>query len=67
MNERGGQCATNVTLKSNYLVIGDLGSKDWKHSTHGTKTLKAVEIVPFSGPQIVCEQHWAAYLKSAGS
>jgi BRCA1 C Terminus (BRCT) domain len=63
--ERGGQCTSNVTLKSNYLIIGDLGSEDWKHSTHGTKILKAVQMVPFSGINIVSEQHWAGYLLPA--
>lgn len=55
----GGIPTTGITKKLDYLVIGDIGSRDWLHSTHGTKILKAVEYrdagVPLS---IISEMHW---------
>lgn len=33
----GARPAPNVTKKLDYLVIGEIGSRDWLHSTHGTK------------------------------
>jgi len=32
-----------VVRDLDYLVIGVVGSRDWMHSTHGTKIQKAVE------------------------
>lgn len=33
-----------VLLDTDYLLIGDIGSNAWKHSTHGRKIEKAVEL-----------------------
>ena len=59
VSARGGVALSSITKKLNYLVIGEVGSRDWLHSTHGTKILKAIEYrdqgVPIS---IVSEQHW---------
>lgn len=60
--ERGG---TNVAVskKLSYLVIGEIGSRDWIHSTHGRKIEKAVMLrgdgIPIA---IVAEEHWAHFL-----
>ncbi|MGZ4925959.1 MAG: BRCT domain-containing protein [Burkholderiales bacterium] len=40
---RGGRVCPSVTKKINYLVIGGLGSDEWKHGNYGTKILKAIE------------------------
>lgn len=40
---RGGNVA-NVTKKLHYLVIGGLGSAEWKHGSFGTKIEKAMEL-----------------------
>lgn len=59
VESRGGVSAGTVTKKLDFLVIGDLGSRDWLHSTHGTKILKAVEYRDRGAPlAIVSEQHW---------
>jgi NAD-dependent DNA ligase len=59
VESRGGVLAGTVTKKLSYLVIGGLGSRDWLHSTHGTKILKAIEYRDRGTPlAMVSEQHW---------
>ncbi|MBN4675173.1 hypothetical protein HUS70_09385 [Pandoraea nosoerga] len=60
---RGGIPAGGITKKLNYLVIGEIGSRDWLHSTYGTKIKKAVEYAASGAPLvIVTEQHWANHI-----
>lgn len=62
--ERGGQMLDSVSGKMSYLVIGELGSRDWMHSNAGRKIERAVELRncgKCSGA-IVSETHWAASL-----
>jgi NAD-dependent DNA ligase len=48
-----------ITKDLHYLVIGEVGSRDWIHSTHGRKIEKAVHYVERGYPiAIVAEQHW---------
>ncbi len=62
--ERGGESGT-LTMKTNYLVIGSLATESWKHSTFGTKIMKAVEHRnKNSGIAIVSEHHWRKHLTS---
>ncbi len=57
--ELGGVPTKGITKKLDYLVIGDIGSRDWLHSTHGTKILKAVEYRNSGVPlRIISERHW---------
>lgn len=60
----GGLVQNNVTRNLDYLVIGVVSSRDWKHSTHGTKILKAVEYRDTHGLPlaIISEEHWLKYL-----
>ena len=44
IEERGGEVASAVSGKCQYLVVGTFGSEEWLHSTHGTKIIKAVEL-----------------------
>lgn len=57
--ERGGLALPSITKKLNFLVIGEIGSRDWLHSTYGLKIKKALDYrasgVPLS---IVSERHW---------
>lgn len=41
---RGGHVHPTVNKKVDYLVIGQVGSTDWKHSTHGNKIEAAIQI-----------------------
>ncbi len=59
---RGGSIA-GISKQLRYLVIGEVGSRDWIHSTHGRKIEKAVELRKAGAPLlIVAEQHWHSYL-----
>jgi NAD-dependent DNA ligase len=60
---RGGSITKGVVRELDYLVIGEIGSRDWKHSTHGRKIEKAVRKNEGGAHiNIVGEQHWAVYL-----
>jgi NAD-dependent DNA ligase len=39
----GGVLSKNVTMKTEYVVIGSIGSEAWIHSNYGRKIEKAVE------------------------
>lgn len=41
--EKGAFAQDSINKKLDYLVIGSIGSVDWKHSTFGKKILKAIE------------------------
>ncbi|SFI28834.1 hypothetical protein SAMN05216304_102112 [Bosea sp. OK403] len=62
VTERGGATGS-LTRETRYLVIGTYVTDSWKHSNHGLKILKAVDMraqrVPIS---IVSEDHWAQSL-----
>lgn len=61
---RGGEPAKGVTKKLNYLVIGSVGSECWRHSSFGTKIMKAAQYCEDgAGIAIVSEAHWVARLR----
>jgi NAD-dependent DNA ligase len=43
--KRGGRVHDGMNRDINYLVVGNFGSKDWKHNSWGTKIEKAVKII----------------------
>lgn len=56
----GARVKGSPTLKTNYLVIGSIGSSDWIHSTHGRKIEKAVTLREEGRSiYIVAEEYWA--------
>jgi NAD-dependent DNA ligase len=56
----------SVTHHLNYLVIGEIGSRDWQHSTHGRKIEKAIDYNTHGcSIAIVAEQHWHAQLDAS--
>lgn len=64
----GGQTGSGVTLKTDYLVIGDLSSRDWKFSSFGRKIEKAIEYRDSgkSDVSIISEKMWLDALKNFG-
>jgi NAD-dependent DNA ligase len=63
---RGGVAKRNLSLSTNYLVIGHLGSSDWIHSTHGRKIEHALELCKKgSSIFLVSEQHWVECVVAA--
>lgn len=60
---RGGLVANSVSKKLDYLVVGGLGSAEWKHGNFGTKIERAVELrTQGARLLIVHEDPWAAAL-----
>lgn len=61
----GGAVKDSPTNKTNYLVIGSVGSTDWIHSTHGRKIEKAVQLRSAGRPiHIIAEEYWAECIQS---
>lgn len=59
VEERGGSLTGSPSGKTNFLVIGMIGSSDWIHSTHGRKIEAAVELREAGkGISIISEEHW---------
>jgi NAD-dependent DNA ligase len=63
IEQRGGEVRPNVTKKTDFLVIGEIGSQAWKHSSYGRKIEAAVAIRDAGTPlRIVAEPHWASFV-----
>lgn len=61
--ERQGRSIENITKKLHYLVIGDLGTETWAHSTHGRKIEKAIAYnTAGCRIAIVSEEYWYSHL-----
>lgn len=60
----GGKEATGITKKLNYLVIGNIGSDAWRHTSFGSKIAKAMEYRDSGVPiAIVSESYWVSQIK----
>ena len=65
VRERQGACESGVTMRTDYLVIGTFGSREWVHTSHGRKIEKALHYrTRGASIGIVAEQHWAASLST---
>jgi hypothetical protein len=63
IEERGGLIVGAPSRTTNFLVVGLTGSFAWKHSTHGNKIMKALELKNEGHLiAIVSEEHWTAHL-----
>lgn len=63
IEERGGIVKKDVSRQIDYLVVGSLGSPEWKHGSYGTKIDRAMELKGGGGrPFIIREDAWAAAL-----
>lgn len=61
--KRGGLVSSGVSKKVHYVVVGSLGSPEWKHGSWGTKIDKAVALRESGVPiAVVREDAWAAAL-----
>lgn len=64
IQNQGGSISNNITKKINFLIVGALGSPDWKHGNFGTKVEKAVKYRTAGAPlKIIHEQTWTNLLK----
>jgi NAD-dependent DNA ligase len=60
---RGGLTVSGVSKKVSYVVVGSLGSQEWKHGSYGTKIEKAMQLKQAGAPLVVVkEDAWAAAL-----
>jgi len=63
IEQRGGAVSHNVTKNLRYLVVGGLGSPEWKHGSFGTKIEQAIRYKREGLPiLIVHEKRWASSL-----
>ena len=62
--ELGATCAEDVTLGTDYLVIGTFGSRDWVQSAYGRKIEKAVRYRREKSAEIsiIGEDHWSEHI-----
>jgi hypothetical protein len=62
----GAASEADVTRRTQYLIIGTFGSRDWAHTSFGRKIQKAVEYRG-SGqyPIIAAEEHWIESVQPA--
>ena len=59
IEDKGGVIGGGVSKKVHYLVVGSIGNEQWRHSTYGTKIMKAVELREAGAPiAIVGEEYW---------
>lgn len=59
----GGIVKKDVIKAIDYLVIGEVGSRDWMHSSFGRKIEKAVNYRETGLPiSIITEEHWYSHL-----
>lgn len=66
IERRGGLVTASITKKIDYVIVGGLGSQEWKHGSFGTKLEKALEYRQQGAKlRIVHEDPWAAALSSA--
>lgn len=58
-----GAVPGSLTSKTDFLVIGSYATESWKHSSFGTKIIKAIDFQDKGYPiSIVSEAHWRAHL-----
>ncbi len=57
--QMGGEVVPSPTRTTDYLVIGELCSPDWSHTTFGRSIEKAIELrADGANLAIVSEEHW---------
>lgn len=63
IEESGGEMLSGIRKDLDYLIIGSIGTESWKHSSFGTKIIKAMEYKSAGRPiHIVSEAHWLEFI-----
>lgn len=66
ISARGGDVQKNVVKATNYLLVGNVASRDWAHSSYGRKIESAMQYRADGIPiGIVGETHWTQFLTGA--
>jgi hypothetical protein len=64
IESRGGVVRAAVSAKTDYVVVGEVGSRDWLHSSFGRKIQEAMDFRQLGAMiSIVPERHWAGSLR----
>jgi len=65
IHERGGLVKPAISKKVQFLVVGEIGSRDWKHSSFGRKIEEAIDLRS-SGVALAVlpESYWRHSLES---
>jgi NAD-dependent DNA ligase len=58
IESRGGVVKSSVTKKLNYLIVGGLGSPEWKHGSFGNKIERAMRNKRDGLPILVVHEDW---------
>lgn len=63
ISRHGGSTVSNISRQVNYLVVGTLSSRDWKHEAFGRKVEAAMQLRQEGHPvAVVSEEHWVRFL-----
>ena len=67
VKQAGGLCKSAVSGKTNYVIVGGLGSADWSCGSYGSKIKKAIELrEKGKNIQIIKEDNFIKALKMQG-
>lgn len=63
--ERGGKAVKNISQKTNYLILGELPSRDWITSSYGLKIQAALELKKAGfGIELITEETWLSFIST---
>lgn len=64
IESRGGAVRSAVSPQTDYVIVGEGGSRDWLHSSYGRKIQEAVDYRDKGAMiSIISERHWASSLR----
>lgn len=64
IESRMGVIRSSVSQATDYVIVGEVGSRDWLHSSYGRKIQDAMDLRNQGAPiSIVPERHWVSSLK----
>lgn len=64
IQKHGGTVRAAVSPKTDYVIVGDVGSRDWLHSSFGRKIQEAMDLRNLGAMiSIVPERHWVTSLR----
>ena len=65
VRDLGGSVKSSPSVRTDFLVVGAVGSRDWIHSTHGRKIETAVDLRDKGAKiAIVSEEQWLEAVKA---
>lgn len=66
LQSRGALVEKDITKQTDYVLLGSMASRDWKHGRYGLKIAKALEYRDQGvAIAIIAEDHWTSQLAGA--